>query len=119
MTDRCRKPDWSGWNNWCDSRIDRKRSFDREVLVELVAEFKAMIEDRDAKMKAQAENISTLERKLAELAGANDLHSAEGRRTGVRLAEHQIAIAELRQLLNHERTKVIDLPTVLPRRGLN
>jgi hypothetical protein len=47
------------------------------------------------------------------------LRSAEERHTSVQLAEHQIAIGELRQRLNHERTKVVDLPTVLPRRGLN
>jgi hypothetical protein len=113
------EPDWSAWNNWCDSRIDARRSFDRAVLVELVAELKAMIEDQDEKLKVQAENIRSLELKLAELVGANDLRSAEERHTGVKLAEHQIAIAELRRLVNAEQAKVIDLPDVLQRRGLN
>jgi hypothetical protein len=89
------------------------------VLVELVAELKAMIEDQDEKLKVQAENIRSLELKLAELVGANDLRSAEERHTGVKLAEHQIAIAELRRLVNAEQAKVIDLPDVLQRRGLN
>lgn len=40
----------------------------------------------------QAENIRRLEVMLAELRAANDLRSAEGRHTSVKLAEHQIAI---------------------------
>ena len=71
-SDRHREPDWSAWNRWCDSRIDAKRSFDREVLIELVADLKGMIEDRDEKLKAQTENIHNLELKLAELVGAED-----------------------------------------------
>jgi hypothetical protein len=113
------EPDWSAWNNWCDSRIDARRSFDREVLVELVTEMKAMTEDQDEKLKVQAENIRSLEIKLAALATANDSRSAEDRHTADRLAEHQIAIVELRQLVNAEQAKVIDLPNVLQRRGLN
>jgi hypothetical protein len=119
MTDRYRKPDWSAWNNWCDSRIDARRSFDRAVLVGLVAELKATIGDQDEKLKLQAESIRGLELKLAELVGATDRRSAEDRHTSVKLAEHQIAIAELRRLVNDERAKVIDLPSVVPRRGLN
>jgi hypothetical protein len=53
------------------------------------------------------------------LVGANDQRSAEDHRTSVQLAEHQIAIAELRRLLNAERAKLIDLPDVLQQRGLN
>jgi len=34
-------------------------------------------------------------------------------------AEHQTAIAELRRLVKAEQAKVIDLPNVLERRGLN
>lgn len=119
MSDRHPEPDWSAWNRWCDSRIDRKRSFDREVLVELVADLKGMIEDQDEKLKAQTANIHNLELKLTELVGANDLRSAEDRHTSVKLAEHQIAIAELRCLVSAERAKVIDLPDVPQRRGLN
>src|SRR5258705_8431953 len=62
-----REPDWSAWNNWCDSRIDARRSFDRAVLVELVAELKAMIEDQEERLKLQAENMRGLNVKLAEL----------------------------------------------------
>lgn len=119
MSDRHREPDWSAWNAWCDSRIDRRRSFDREVLIELIAELKTMIEDQDETLKMQAENIRGLEAKLVELVCANDLRSTEDRRTGVKLAEYQIAIAELRRLVNAERAKVIDLPEVPQRRGLN
>jgi hypothetical protein len=35
------------------------------------------------------------------------------------LAEHQIAIAELRCLVSAARAKVIDLPDLVQRRGLN
>jgi hypothetical protein len=51
--------------------------------------------------------------------GANDLRSADDRHTSVKLGEHQIAIAELRRLVNAEQAKVIDLPNVQQRRGLN
>lgn len=119
MSDRQREPDWSAWNNWCDSRIDARRSFDREVLIELVADLKCMIEDQDEKLKAQNENIHHLELKLAELVGANELRSAEDRHTRVKLAEHQIAIAELRHMASAEKAKLIDHPEVLQRRGLN
>jgi hypothetical protein len=47
------------------------------------------------------------------------LESADDRHTSVQLAEHQIAIAELRRLVNAEQAKVIDLPDVLRRRGLS
>ena len=97
-----RETDWSAWNNWCDSRIDARRSFDRAVLIELVAELKAMIEDRHEKMKAHAESTRNLEVELAELRAANDKRSAEHRHTSVKLAEHQIAIAELRHRANAE-----------------
>jgi hypothetical protein len=93
--DTC-ETDWSAWNDWCDARIEARRSFDRAVLVEVVAELKAMIEDQDEKLKVQAENIRSLELKLAELRAANDLRSAEDGHTSVKLAEHQIAIDELR-----------------------
>lgn len=119
MTGNQREPDWSAWNNWCDSRIDARRSFDREVLIELVAELKGMIEDQDEKLKAQTENIHNLELKLAELVGANNLRLAEERRISVQLAEHQIAIAELSRLLRLEQAKVIDLPNVTQRREMN
>ena len=112
MADNQREPDWSAWNDWCDSRIDAKRSFDREVLVEVIADFKAMIEDQDGRLKGQAESIRSLELKLAELVGANDVRSAEDRQTSVKMAEHQIAITELRRLVNAEQAKVIDLPDV-------
>jgi len=113
------KRDWSDWNNWCDSRIDRKRSFDREVLVELVADLKGMIEDQNEKLKVQAETIRSLELKLAELVGAHDQRSAEEHHASVKLAEHQIAIAELQRIVRAELAKVIDLPDVSQRRGLN
>lgn len=63
-------------------------------------------------MKVQAENIRSLALKLAGLAGANDARSAEDSHT-------KIAIAELRHLVNAKQAKVIDLPEVLQRRGLN
>jgi hypothetical protein len=69
MSDKYRETDWSGWNNWCDSRVDARRSFDRAVPVGLVAELKAMIEDQDEQLKVQAENIRSLELKLADLGG--------------------------------------------------
>lgn len=119
MTDRDRKRDWSDWDRWCDRRIDRKRSFDRAVLVELVAELKAMIEGQDEQLKVQAENMRRLEVKLAELVGANDQRSAEDHRASVQLAEHQIAIAELRRMVTAEQAKVIDQRDVGQRRGLN
>jgi hypothetical protein len=50
------------------------------------------------------------------LVDANDLRSTEDRHTSVKLAEHQIAIAELRRLLNAEQAKLIDLPEALQRR---
>lgn len=113
------KRDWSDWDRWCDARIDLKRSFDREVLIEVVADLKGMIEDQDEKLNAQTEKIHDLELKLAELVGANDLRLAEERHTNVKLAEHQIAIAELRRMIRAEQAKVIDLPDVPQRRGLN
>jgi chromosome segregation ATPase len=119
MTDKHDKSDWPDWDRWCDARIDRKRSFDRAVLVELVAELKAVIEDQDEKLKEQTENIRGLETKLAELRAASDLRSAEDHHASVKLAEHQIAIAELRHLVKAEQAKVIDLPDVPQRRGLN
>lgn len=119
MTDKHGEPDWSAWNNWCDSRIDAKHNFDREVLVGVVAELQDMIEAQDEKLKVQAENIRSLELKLAELMGANDVRSAEDRHTSFKLAKHQIEIAELRRLVNAEQTKVIDLPNLSRRRGLN
>lgn len=114
MSDGHREPDWSAWNNWCDSRIDRKRSFDREVLVELVADLKGMIEDQDEKLKAQTASIHNLELKLAELRASSDQRSADH---NIQLREHQIAIAELRRLLDGERSKRIDLPAITQRRG--
>jgi hypothetical protein len=78
-----------------------------------------MIEDQDEKLKGQAENIRSLEIRLAELRAATDLRSAEDCLTTAQMAEQQIAIAELRRLVNAEQTKVIDLPDVLQRRGLN
>ena len=102
MGDKYRETDWSGWNNWCDSRVDARRSFDRAVLIGVVAELKAMIEDQDEQLEVQAENIRSLEPKLAELVGANDVRSAEDRHTSVKLAEHQIAIAEMRHRANAE-----------------
>jgi hypothetical protein len=83
----------------------------------LIAELKAMMEDQDEKLKAQAKNIRNLELKLAELRAASDLRSSEDRQTSVKLAEHQIA--ETRRLVNGEKAKVIDLPDVPQRRGLN
>jgi len=100
MSDKYRETDWSGWNNWCDSRVDARRSFDRAVPIGLVAKLKAMIENQDEQLKVQAENIRSLELKLADLGGANDVRSAEDRHTSVKLAEHQIAIAELRHRAN-------------------
>ncbi|MET4016059.1 hypothetical protein [Bradyrhizobium sp. S3.2.12] len=105
MSDRHLEPDWCAWNRWCDSRIDARRSFDREVLVELVAEVKALIEDQDDKLKALAENIRSLELKLDELGGATNLRSAECRSTSVKVTELQIAIAELRRLANAEQAQ--------------
>lgn len=116
MTD---KRDWSARNNWCDSRIDARRSFDRKVLIELVAELKVMIEDRDESLKVQAESIRNLETKVADLWASNDQRSAEDHRASVKLAEHQIATAELRHMIRAEQAKVIDLPDVSQRRGLN
>ena len=56
----------------------------------------------DEQLEVQAENIRSLEPKLAELVGANDVRSAEDRHTSVKLAEHQIAIAEMRHRANAE-----------------
>jgi hypothetical protein len=42
MSDKYRETDWSGWNNWCDSWVDARRSFDRAVPIGLVAELKAI-----------------------------------------------------------------------------
>jgi hypothetical protein len=112
MTDKQGKHDWSDWDRWCDARIDRKRSFDRAVLIELVAELKGMIQDQGEKLRVQAEDIRNLELKFVELRAANDLRSET-------LAEHQIAIAELRRLANAEQAKIISLPDVPQRRGLN
>ena len=81
MGDKYRETDWSGWNNWCDSRVDARRSFDRAVLIGVVAELKAMIEDQDEQLEVQAENIRSLEPKLAELVGADGLRSAEDHHT--------------------------------------
>ena len=78
-----------------------------------------MIEDQDKKMKVQAENIRSLELKLSELVRANDQRSAENRHTSVKVAEHQIAIAEMRRLVNAEQAKVIEIPDALQRRALN
>nr|WP_224741169.1 hypothetical protein [Bradyrhizobium sp. 2S1]MCK7667578.1 hypothetical protein [Bradyrhizobium sp. 2S1] len=117
MTDKHPEPDWSAWNNWCDGRIDVRRTFDREVLVEAIAELKGMIQDQDEKLRVQSDNIRGLELKLAELVGANEQRSSDDRHTSVKLAEHQIAIAELRRLVKAEQAKVIDLPDVRQRRG--
>jgi hypothetical protein len=67
-------------------------------------------------LKVQAEKIRRLELKLAELAGANDLRSAEDRHTSAKPAEHQLAIAELRRWINAEQARLIDLPDVPQRR---
>jgi hypothetical protein len=73
-----------------------------------------MIEDQDKKL---TENIRILEIKVAELQAANDLRSAEDRHISVKVAEHQIAIAELRHRVDAERVKFgngpIDLPNPL------
>ena len=118
MTDKNPETDRSAVQ-FGEPRIDARRRFDREVLVEVVAELKVMMEDQDKKLNVQAENIRSLELKLAELIGANDLRSGEDRHTSVKLAEHQLAIAELRRLINVENAKIIDLPRTLQRRGLN
>jgi hypothetical protein len=83
------EPDWSAWNAWCDSRIDAKRSFDREVLVGVIAELQDMIKDQDEKLKVQAENIRSLELKLAELVGANSALAAEYR-GAIRESRHAV-----------------------------
>jgi len=101
--------DWSAWNNWCDSRIDAKREFDREVLVEVVADLKGLIEDQGDALKVQAEIIRSLEIKLSELWAANDLRSAD---KNVKLAEDRIAIGELRPRDNGP----IDLPNPISHR---
>jgi hypothetical protein len=119
MTDKNREPDWSAWNNWCDSRIDARRCFDREVLVGVIAELRAMIEGQDEKLKVQAESIHSLELKQSELVRANDLRSAEDRCTAAKLAEYQIAITELRRMINADQAKVIDLSDPLQRREIN
>ncbi len=85
MTDKHGEPDWSAWNAWCDARIDARRGFDREVLIGVIAELRAMIEDQDEKLKVQTESIRGLEVKLAELVGPNDQPSAEDRRARVKL----------------------------------
>jgi hypothetical protein len=85
----------------------------------LVAELQGIIKAQDEKLTAQSEKMHSLELNLAAIQAASDLRDAEDRHTSVKLAEHQIAIAELRCLLNAETAKVIDLPDVLQRRGLN
>lgn len=114
-----RKADWSGWNNWCDARIEAKRSFDREVFVEVIAELKGMIQDQNDKLKLQTESIRNLEAKVADLRDSNDRLSAAGTGASLKLAEHQVAIAELRCMTRAEQAKVIDLPEAPQRRGLN
>jgi hypothetical protein len=98
---------------------DTKRQFDRELIVGMVAELQGIIKAQDEKLTAQSEKMHSLELNLAAIQAASDLRDAEDRHTSVKLAEHQIAIAELRRLLNAETAKVIDLPDVLQRRGLN
>jgi hypothetical protein len=49
--------------------------------------------------------------------GANVQRSAEDCHTSAKVAEHQVAIAELRHQVNADQA--IDLPDVLQRRGLN
>jgi hypothetical protein len=115
-----RKPDWSGWNKWCDARIEAKRSFDREVFIEVVAELKGMIEDQNEKLKVQGESIHNLETKMTQLRTLYDRLSAEGNRAGVKLAEHQVAIAELRLMVKAEQAKLVAVPEISSRhRGLN
>jgi hypothetical protein len=45
--------------------IDAKRRFDREVIVRVIADLMDMIKDQDEKLKVQAENIRSVELKLA------------------------------------------------------
>jgi hypothetical protein len=53
------------------------------------------------------------------LVAANDLRSPKDRHTSTKLAEREIAISELRRMVRAEQAKVIDLPEVLQRSGLN
>jgi hypothetical protein len=96
------------------------REFDREVLAGFVAELQGRMEARVKKSKAhQADQMRTLELKLAELQAAHNVQAAEDRYTSVKLAEHQIAIAELRHAVRVDQAKVIDQSTPLQRNGLN
>ena len=109
MTVKPPETDWSAWNNWCDSRIDARRDFDREVLVEVIAELKSMIEDQDEKLKVQAENLHNLEVKLAELMGANNALAAD----------HRAAIRESRHAVGVDQVNTFEPTRLLQRRKIN
>ena len=74
-----------------------------------MAELKAMIEDQDEKLKVRAENTS-LEIKLAELRAANDLWSGEDSHINVKLAEHQLAVAELLGVAAADVDRAVSMP---------
>jgi hypothetical protein len=115
-----REPNWSAWNNWCDSRMDARRNFDCAVLRRIGRRTKG--HDRRSGQETESTGrkyIRDLETKMAELRAANDHRSAEEHRPASKPAEHQIAIAEPRRLANVEAARIIDLPGALQRRGLN
>jgi len=80
-----------------------------------------IIEAGDEKVRAaQAEQSRNLELKLVELQAALKLRVAEDHKVSVKLAEHDIALAELRHATRSDQAKVIDVPNPLQRRrGLN
>jgi hypothetical protein len=111
--------DWSGWNRWCDWRIDSKlaerEQFDHAGIAGVVAELQDEIASRDERLKAQAERIEALELKLTKQQAATDALTAEVHQASVEIAKMRITSAELRQALAADRAKVIDLPTPLQR----
>jgi hypothetical protein len=94
-----REPDWSAWNDWCDSRIEAKLAGQRRFLLEVVGE-------------ALGEYVAS-ERKIMKRELADEL-----RQLRIELAETQATVRELRSVLASDRRTPLDLPA-LPRRGLN
>ncbi len=89
-------PDWAVLGN------GQAREFYIQVMAEVSCELQLEFEH---KLKGQAEQIRAVEIQLAELRGASS----------VRAAEYKSAIAELRQIMNADQAKVIDLPDILDR----
>lgn len=83
------------------------------MLVGVIAHLRDFIDAGDQKVTAdQAEQIRNLELKLAELQAAQKRQTNEDQNTNAKLAEHQIAIAELRLAVHADQSTGYELPNL-------